>query len=304
MNIYRNVWIAAAAVLLAGQAMRAAEEKIWNPPSEKIDAQALVDEIMGKNPDVTVCAIHAVPPDARQNVIIASSIPERIGFPSDGLDIWSIEASSRGTNFTFSMHSKKNDVYWIHAPLRDKDGDVIADIVVKVKWKPGVPDDVPYKEIGDILKGVTFKFRSHHAMFNLPKVYKPEGKILAQQLVDETLAKHHLKMVVFHCTPPGGKLNCIVASSLAYRIGYRSQKYAQAVADAKVVIIESSPEEKSFEVCLPFTDSSDRLLGGTTIMFHLDPKISEQKYYQDAVKIRDEMKSKVANNDALFSRVN
>src|SRR5215472_5828175 len=65
-----------------------AAKKNWSPPSYKIFAQQLSDEIMAKHPELISVTFHGVPPGMEKvYTMFAGSFPERIGNADDPDDI-------------------------------------------------------------------------------------------------------------------------------------------------------------------------------------------------------------------------
>jgi hypothetical protein len=99
--------------------------------SGKIYAQALVDHALVKHPEVVVMAMHATPPDKKDNIIIASNIG-RTGKLGD--EEWYACNSHRKSNLEVSS---KGDHFEVELVLQDKPGRTIGAIGIVFNYKPG-----------------------------------------------------------------------------------------------------------------------------------------------------------------------
>ena len=106
-----------------------AKAKNWSPPTQKIYAQALVDAMMAKHPELLSLTFHGVPPGMTKTyTMFAGSYPERIGNPDDPDDIdvsvkgitiidprWgqnSTRSRSSSSKCRFAMQAKPISALW------------------------------------------------------------------------------------------------------------------------------------------------------------------------------------------------
>jgi hypothetical protein len=101
----------------------------WAP--EKIYAQALVNRIVQKYPDLQVVALHVTPPNESENVIIASNIG-RIGKKADAEDLHVIE-----TGETLAKVNKNGDRFEVELPLLDASRKPIGALAIVFPYKAG-----------------------------------------------------------------------------------------------------------------------------------------------------------------------
>src|ERR1700674_5999285 len=80
----------------------------------KIYAQALVNQVVAKYPDLLVVAMHVTPPKASENVIIASNIG-RIGKKADAEDLKVIK-----TGETLAKVNKYGNRFEVELVLQDQ----------------------------------------------------------------------------------------------------------------------------------------------------------------------------------------
>jgi len=101
----------------------------WAP--ERIVAQALVNRIVEKYPDLLVVAMHVTPPNDSENVIIASNIG-RIGKKADAEDLQVI-----ATGETLAKVNKNGDRFEVELPLLDASRKPIGALAIVFPYKPG-----------------------------------------------------------------------------------------------------------------------------------------------------------------------
>lgn len=128
-----------APLLWAADAPAHAEPaKNWTPPSYKIKAQTLADEIMASHPELLSVTFHGTPPGAppKTYTMFAGSYPERIGNPDDPDDIMIIETGITILDPRWHRPHDKFEKYVPMIPLRDAAGENIGLLVLAYK-NPG-----------------------------------------------------------------------------------------------------------------------------------------------------------------------
>ena len=120
-----------AALTFASTASWSAEAKNWTPPSYKIYAQVLSDEIMAHHPELISVTFHGTPPGmSKVYTMFAGSYPERIGNPDDPDDVMVIET---GVTILDSRWHRTHDPirkFVPMMPLRDASGETIGLLVL------------------------------------------------------------------------------------------------------------------------------------------------------------------------------
>jgi hypothetical protein len=112
------------------------------PSATNTYAQALVDEVLAKHPEVEIFAIHATPPDGDYNVIAGSNIG-RIGKKADNDDMRAIYTGK--TNLEVNEAGNRFEV---EMQLKDRAGRVIGAVSVVTAYRPG--DDKQALEAGAV----------------------------------------------------------------------------------------------------------------------------------------------------------
>jgi hypothetical protein len=97
----------------------------------KIYAQALVNQVVAKYPDLLVVAMHVTPPKASENVIIASNIG-RIGKKADAEDLKVIN-----TGETLAKVNKNGDRFEVELVLHDVSQKPIGALALVFPYKAG-----------------------------------------------------------------------------------------------------------------------------------------------------------------------
>lgn len=129
---------ASLSLALAGSACAEGAAKNWTPPSHKIYAQQLSDEIMAAHPDLQSVTFHGTPPGSTGiYTMYAGSYPERIGNPDDPDDI---DVIKKGITIVDPRWHRPNDAvkrFVVQEPLRDASGENIGLIVYAFKTANG-----------------------------------------------------------------------------------------------------------------------------------------------------------------------
>ena len=122
------------ASIWTSEAVHAENSKNWTPPSDKIYAQTLSDQIMAQHPELLSVTFHGVPPGATdQYTMFAGSYPERIGNVDDpdDVDIQKLGITILDPRWHRTKDTVKKVV--VMAPLRDKAGENIGELVLAYK---------------------------------------------------------------------------------------------------------------------------------------------------------------------------
>ena len=125
------------------------------------------------------------------------------------------------------------------------------------------------------------------------------GKIYAQKLVDETLAKHpEVVIMAMHVTPPGKAENVIIASNIG-RIGKKADEDDLRVIHTGKANLERNKKGDHFEVELPLQDEAGKTIGAVGIVFMYKPD-NETAFQKRAEEVRDEMRKQIPSVGKLF----
>ena len=123
-----------AALGAFGTTSLVAAEKNWTPPSYKMYAQKLSDEIMAKHPELLSVTFHGVPPGlTKVYTMFAGSFPDRNGNADDPDDIMVIELGITIVNPRWNRPKDPVKKFVMMMPLRDAAGDHIGLLVLAYK---------------------------------------------------------------------------------------------------------------------------------------------------------------------------
>ena len=159
--------VTAALAVLYGTGADAAD-KNWSPPTHKIYAQQLSDEIMAAHPELLSVTFHGVPPGMTDTyTMFAGSYPERIGNPDDPDDI---DVSKKGITIVDPRWHRSADPspkFVILEPLRDRDGANIGLIVFafRVPTESNAGERYFYSAALDLRDQVATKIASYDTLF-------------------------------------------------------------------------------------------------------------------------------------------
>jgi iron complex outermembrane receptor protein len=137
----------------------------------------------------------------------------------------------------------------------------------------------------------------------LPVSAQVSGRMYAQKLVDETLAKHReVVIIAMHVTPPGRSTNVIIASNIG-RIGKVADDDDLRVINTGKPNLEVNVTGNHFEVELVLEDDTGKNIGALGVVFDYkkgDDKIAMQK---KAEQVRAELRRQIPSKDKLFDTV-
>src|ERR1700756_1292682 len=113
-------------------------------------------------------------------------------------------------------------------------------------------------------------------------------KIYAQELLDETLAKHpDVVILAFHVTPPGKTDNVIIASNIG-RIGKKADEDDMRVINTGKNNLEVNKAGNHFEVELPILDQAGKTIEAAGVVFNYKRGDNKAQLEETAERIRDE----------------
>jgi len=138
----------------------------------------------------------------------------------------------------------------------------------------------------------------------------PATKIFAQQLSDETMAKHpELLSVTFHGVPPGlDKVYTMFAGSFPERIGNPDDPDDIDVILKGITILDprwhrTKDTTKKFVVLMPLRDAKADNIGLIVYAFKnpADSGKAEKEYLAESTALRDALQKQIPDYKSLFS---
>jgi hypothetical protein len=125
-------------------------------------------------------------------------------------------------------------------------------------------------------------------------------KIYAQELLNETLARHKdVVIMAMHVTPPGKSENVIIASNIG-RLGKKADEDDLRVIETGKPNLEINKKGDHYEVELAMQDQSGKTIGAIGIVFN-HVKGKEADFQKKAEEIRDEIKQHTPTLAKLFA---
>ena len=152
----RTLAVGLALLLASASITGAAEAKVknWTPPSHRIMAQVLSDEIMAKHPELISATFHGVPPGlSKVYTMFAGSYPDRIGNPDDPDDVMIIETGITILDPRWHRTHDAQRKFVVMIPLRDAKAENIGLLVLAYKNpSTGGLSDLDYLAKGTALR--------------------------------------------------------------------------------------------------------------------------------------------------------
>lgn len=161
--------ILAAAMAAALVSTSALAEKNWTPPSYKIYAQTLSDQIMKAHPDLLSVTFHGTPPGApaKTYTMYAGSYPDRIGNKDDPDDVMIVELGITIVDPRLNRTKDNPKKFVMMMPLRDKAGSHIGLLVLAYKKAihPKWGERQYFVDASNIRDALQRHIPSHEALF-------------------------------------------------------------------------------------------------------------------------------------------
>jgi hypothetical protein len=138
-----RVFVCALAAVMPFTATAVCAESVvknWTPPTYRIYAQQLSDNIIAHHHELWSVTFHGVPPGMdKVYTMFAGSYPDRIGNPDDPDDVDVIVKGISSVDPRWHRHDAKPK-FVLQIPLRDKAGESVGLLVLAYKLTP------PYKK--------------------------------------------------------------------------------------------------------------------------------------------------------------
>ena len=256
--------------------------------------QALVDEVVARNPGLLVIVIHVTPPNSPDNVIVASNIG-RIGKKGDEDDMRVINTGK--SNLEVAHGGERFEVELV---LQDVGGDTIGALGLVFPFKAGVDKKALEKRAIRIRDGLKRRISTTGNLLE-PFPFDPLAttKNHAQKLVDAAMARHpDLQILVMHVTPPNARDNIILASSIG-RHGKKADEDDMRVINTGKPNLEVNATGKRFEVELVLQDQAGKTIGALGTVFAYKDGDDKSKLQKKAELIRDELRKQIPSIEKL-----
>ena len=129
-----------------------------------------------------------------------------------------------------------------------------------------------------------------------------QGKIFAQRLVEEAMAKYpQVSGVELSSTPPG-KTCVTIASTEAGGVGEKcdNDEFTAMKSNKPFVEKENEGGKEVYDITMPFHDASGKLIGTVGLDFKPEPGQQESQVVQLAERLVHEMEVQIPTKATLF----
>jgi hypothetical protein len=256
--------------------------------------QDLVDQVVARNPQLLVIAMHASPPGVPNYPIVASNIG-RIGKLADEDDMRLI--TTEKTNLEVAHGGTRFEVELV---LHDVTGTNIGALGLVFPYKASDDKQALEKTAIGIRDWLARRILNSAGLVEYHP-YEPLAttKTHAQKLVDEMLSKHsEIIVLAMHVTPPKAKDNIILASSFG-RIGKKADDGDLKVISSGEPIAGVSGEAKRYSVELPLRDATNKTIGALAVGFHYHSGDDQKAFLSKAEQVRDELQKLIPSVEKL-----
>lgn len=301
MTIHRRglqalaAWLPASAI--AAMALAAASSAQAQPQAQlpvKLYAQELVDRTVAQHPDLRAVMMHVTPPNATENVVIASSIG-RIGKPADTDDLDVIATGKM--RVAMDRGNKRIEV---ELPLHDVGGQTIGSLGLVWRYPVG-GNHAEFERIANTVRDSLARRILNAANLMEPYPFVPlvTTKSRAQTLVEEALQRHPEVTVLAlrALVPPKNEL--VLLGSTFGRHGKKADADDMKVLDAPGPITGVYSNGKRFGVDLPIHDRTGAAIGTMNVGYAYRGAEENKRLVAHAVALRDELQARIAATPAL-----
>jgi hypothetical protein len=258
-------------------------------------AQALVEQSLARHPQVVILALHAQPPQVKNNVIVASNIG-RIGKAADEDDMHVVTSGEAKLEF-----NESGDRYEVEQTLLDVSGSVIGAVGVVFPYKKGQDTGPLQKEAAQVRDEISRRISNVSNLvqpFPFDRKYRSDTE--GQKLLDASLQTHRdVLIMAMHVAAPDGSGYVIAASNIG-RIGKKADEDDMAVINTGKPHTEVNEGGNRFEVEIPMTDTERRKIGALSIVYRFEKNTDKLALQRRAETIRDELAPKISSSNALF----
>jgi hypothetical protein len=258
-------------------------------------AQALVDRALVRHPNVVILALHAQPPQVKNNVIVASNIG-RIGKKADEDDMHVITSGESKLEL-----NETGDRYEVEQTLLDVSGSVIGAVGVVFPYRKGQDTAPLQKEAAQVRDEISRRISNVGNLVQAdPFDAKYRADTVGQRLLDAALESHRdVLIMAMHVAAPDGSGYVIAASNIG-RIGKKADEDDMSVINTGKPNTEVNEGGNRFEVEIPMTDASQRKIGALSVVYPYKGGTDKGALQRRGEAIRDELAPRIPSGNTLF----
>jgi hypothetical protein len=260
----------------------------------KIYAQELVDRTVAGNRDLLVVAMHVTPPNARENVIIASNIG-RIGKAADQDDLRVIETDKPHVEVAHG-----GERFEVELPLRDVTGVTIGALGLVWPYRSGQDQASFEAKAQRIRDGLAKRILN---VANLMDAYPLDPmattRTHAQKLVEATVARHPEVTVLAIRASSKSAGSLVVLGSTFGRHGKKADADDLKIFDQGDPVTGLYAGGKRFGADLPLLDRAGHKIGTMNVGYAWTVGGDEKTLLAKALALRDELRPSIVAVDDL-----
>jgi len=260
----------------------------------KIYAQELVDHTVAKSPGLLVMVMHVTPPNAKDNVIVASNIG-RLGKLADEDDLRVIKTEKSNLEV-----NSAGDRFEVELVLRDVSGENIGALGLVFPYKKG-DDKAAFEKRGIRIRDALAKriLNTANLMEPFPFEQGATTKTHAQKIVDEVQAKQSDIVILALRAPPRGSKELVLLGSTFGRHGKKADADDLKIFAGGEPSIGVHSNGKRFVAGLPLHDASGKTIGTLNVAYAYKSGDDQNALRRKAEKLRDELQKRIPSSDRL-----
>jgi iron complex outermembrane receptor protein len=260
-------------------------------------AQYLLDSVARLHPELLGIDMHATLPGAAQSTIVASSIPARVGRPSDPDDIAVFKAGQP----RIEINRRGDQNVEVELPLFDIFKHVIGTVELTFRYVAGTDEQALLKVAADYrdeLSRRILDFDSLAAPAQLDPAIPTHR--YAQYLVDQALEKYPgVEVLALHARLSETSEGYPIIASNIGRIGKPAEPGDMAVIESGVPHGAVDARGSRYEWKVPLTDAGGTKLGVLAVVFPYTRRSDPEVLKQRAERIAAELRQQITGIDRL-----
>jgi TonB-dependent siderophore receptor len=260
-------------------------------------AQYLVDTTVARYPGLVGLDVHVTPPGQTRSMLIASTVPERVGHPSDLDDIDVVRTGQPRVE----INPRGNNNAEVELPLFDIAGQVVGAAEFTFPYSPGTDQDALVAQAALFRNDMSRRILDAESLVAPAQVDPSVGAHgYAQFLVDDTLAKYpEIEVMTLHARTPSVPSDYPIIASNIGRLGKAADESDLAVIQTGQPHSALDAKGRRYESKWPLLDSGGNTLGALVVVFPYRALSNADALQRRAETIRDELRARIASAAVL-----